>query len=231
MYTVSIWHPKKTYETVWNHFGCLALPNCFVTHPIKRKSKWNEALFIRISWLLHLVAAFFRTQPIAQPVCVSSENKFSIQEMCANTHTHVYTADTFIECNENRSSSSSTYVHSFCWCCCCRAVIFSIIPMLQMQSAGWVSELSATAFHSVSSEHTLVEHFCHSHMRALCIQSNLLCVLSLSLSTLLSLIWFDSWLFLFLSLLSGAALCFATGSLRVRVFVAEKAVLLRYTFN
>lgn len=95
-------------------------------------------------------------------------------------------------------------------------VIFSIIPMLQMQSAVCESVmLSATAFHWKLLSFTYV-------CTAVCIQSNLLFVLSLS--PLLSLIWFDSWLFLFLSLFFGAALCFVTGLLCVCVYLSPKTV-------
>lgn len=148
---------------------------------------------------------------------MSNKNEFSIREMRVYTHVvysrHIYRMQwksiiMFNICSVFLLSLSLSFSASF-QCYRCKVlgacVVGNCIPF---------------------SKHTLIENFCHSHMRAMCTQSNLLYVLSLSLSLspLLSLIWFESWLLLFLSLLFGAALCFATGYRRVRVFVAEKAV-------
>lgn len=203
MYTVSIWHPEKT---VWIHFECLALPNCFVSHLIKRKSKRNEALFV-MNFLVAALGKCFLPPSAARSLFVCQAKTSFQYEKCVQRHT-VYTTDTFIECNENRSSSS-TYVHSFGCCCCCHFQHHSNVT----DAKCWASVLSATAFHSVSirSLKTSAIHIC---VRSVYTKQFVVCLVVVAV-VVINMIWLVV-VFIFITSFWSRWLCFAT--------VAEKAV-------
>lgn len=163
MYTVSIWHPEKT---VWIHFECLASPNCFVSHLIKRKSKRNEALFVMNFLVAALGKCFLPPSAARSPFVCQAKTSFQY-EKCVQRHTRVYNRHIY------RMQWKSIIIFNIC--SLIRLLLLSFSASFQCYRCKVLGECvvgNCIPF----GEHTLIQNFCHSHMRALCVYKAICCL-------------------------------------------------------